>query len=298
MRRLSTASLLLAASISVPRFALAQLVSDPTPTLAGTREVGLYLTGRMLSDAYSASTGKTAAGGAVTFGTHLSRIIAVQGGLSGAYSRQEYTYYKPPLWVFTPAVSLIVQRSTSADTQPYAIAGAGYEFVRYTHPRCDCDQSRSLGVANLGVGVRKMTGDHQALRFELTSQIGKGGPAFTALAGVSFFLGARTHYKTTKRAPDRIKAEPPVIRPAERTTVKPAAPPAAAPAPANPTPSNTVRSSRNPEPLPTGVGTVLMQLDGTQVDFSKPNWRDDAEPLLDALAQSGDAVLLPRVGRR
>jgi len=29
---------------------------------------------------------------------------------------------------------------------------------------------------------------------------------------------------------------------------------------------------------------VLLTIDGTQVDFNKPAWRDDAEPLLDGLA--------------
>jgi len=177
--------------------------------------------------------------------------------------------------------------------QPYALVGAGYEFVRYTHPRCDCDQSRSLGIANLGVGVRKMMSGRRAVRAEISSQIGQGGPAFTALAGMSIFLGTRSQY-SKMRPPAKVKSEPLPVRPIERTTVTPAAPPAAPPAarPAAPppaavttapTPANSVARSRAPQPLPTGVGTVLFQMDGTQVDFSKPTWRDEAEPLLDAL---------------
>jgi OOP family OmpA-OmpF porin len=286
MRRLLTASLFLAASVAMPRFAHAQFSSSGSTTLAGSREFGFFLSGRVLSDEYSAATGKTAFGGALAFATHLSSILAVQGGLAGNYSRQEYSYYKPPLYVFTPSVSLLIQRATGNSVQPYAVVGAGYEFVHYTHPRCDCDQSRSLGVANVGLGMRKMMNDRRALRFEVSSQIGKGGPAFTGLAGMSIFVGSRNQPATNKRPPSRVRPEPPVIRPVERATVTPAAPPAAPPpaaVPNNPVPSNTVRTSRGPEPLPTGVNAVLFQVDGTQVDFSKPNWRTDAEPLLDAL---------------
>jgi OOP family OmpA-OmpF porin len=32
------------------------------------------------------------------------------------------------------------------------------------------------------------------------------------------------------------------------------------------------------------VGAVLLQLDGTQVDFTKPTWRDEAEQMLNGLA--------------
>src|SRR4029078_1287337 len=102
---------------------------------------------------------------------------------------------------------------------------------------CDCDQSRSLGVANLGVGVRKMTSGRRAVRFEVTSQIGQGGPAFTALAGMSIFLGTRDQFAPRKRmpAPGQGRTEPPVIRPVQRSTNSGTAPgsaPAPAPAPA------------------------------------------------------------------
>jgi OOP family OmpA-OmpF porin len=48
-------------------------------------------------------------------------------------------------------------------------------------------------------------------------------------------------------------------------------------------PSNTVTRTRPPSPLPSGIGTVLLQFDGTQVDFTKPTWRDEAEQMLDGL---------------
>jgi outer membrane protein OmpA-like peptidoglycan-associated protein len=106
---------------------------------------------------------------------------------------------------------------------------------------------------------------------------------------MSIFMGSRDQYGKL-RAPGKLKTEPPVIRPVERTTVTPAAPPPARPAtnpPAPvttaPTPANSVSRSRAPQPLPTAPGSVLLKIDGTQVDFSKPAWRDEAEPLLDAL---------------
>jgi outer membrane protein OmpA-like peptidoglycan-associated protein len=82
-----------------------------------------------------------------------------------------------------------------------------------------------------------------------------------------------------------LKKEPPVTpRPVQRTTIQPATvPPAPAPAPVNPAPSNSVTRAPSTSPLPTGVGAVLLQVDGTQADFSKPTWRDDVEPLLDGL---------------
>jgi outer membrane protein OmpA-like peptidoglycan-associated protein len=205
------------------------------------------------------------------------------------YSRQEYSYYKPPLWTFTPTISLILQRSTDADVQPYALIGGGYEFVRYTQPRCDCEQSRSMGVGNLGVGVRKMLGSSKAFRAELSSQIGQGGPSFTGMAGMSFFVG--TAGKGTMRPPGRVR--PPTVVPVPgRATVRPAAPPAAAPAPApapapppaNPAPANNVTRAPSTSPLPAGVGAVLLSFDGTQIDFTKPTWNDDAEAVLDGLA--------------
>ena len=288
MRRLLTASLMLSASVAMPFSLSAQYAGS---SLAGTRELGIFLSGRMLSTEYSADEGKIGYGGAVSFGTHLKSILAVQGALAGNYSRQGYSYYRPPLLTFTPTISLILQRSTEANTQPYAVIGAGYEFVRFTKPRCDCDQSQSFGIGNIGIGVRRMTSGRRALRFEVSSQIGKGQPSFTALAGMSWFLGTRDAFgkQRTMRRPERVKPEPPVIVPKQTTTIRPAAPPPAAPTavvtppPGNPVPSNTVTRTKNPEPLPTGVGTVLLQFDGTQVDFSKPTWRDDAEPLLDGL---------------
>ena len=36
-------------------------------------------------------------------------------------------------------------------------------------------------------------------------------------------------------------------------------------------------------PLPTGVGAVLLSFDGTQVDFTRPEWRNEAATLIDAL---------------
>ncbi|HEU4878708.1 MAG TPA: OmpA family protein [Gemmatimonadaceae bacterium] len=283
MRRLLTSSLTLLLSASLPHLASGQSVYSSDASLAGTRELGIFASGRILSTEYSTDEGKLAYGGALTFSTHLKSTIAFQAGVSGNYSRQEFSYYKPPLLTFTPTISLILQRPTTASLQPYAVVGAGYEFIHYTHPRCDCDQSRSLGVANLGVGMRKMTSGRRALRFEVTSQIGKGGPAFTAFAGMSWFLGTRDQFKTM-RPPTRVKPEPPVIIP--KQTISNSAPPAAAPPPApvpGPTPSNTVTRTIQPSPLPAGIGTVLLKFDGTQVDFSRPTWRDEAETMLDGL---------------
>jgi outer membrane protein OmpA-like peptidoglycan-associated protein len=291
MRRSLTPSLILIMSAALPFSASAQFAAASDASLAGTRELGVFASGRLLSTEYSADEGKLGFGGAVTFATHLTSMIAVQGGIAGNYSRQGYSYYRPPLMIFTPTISVIIQRSTTESVQPYLLAGAGYEFIRYTKPRCDCDQSRSLGVGNIGVGVRKMTSGRRALRFEVSSQIGKGGPAFTALAGMSWFLGTRDQFSKQRgmRRPDRVKSEPPV-KPIPKTTTTiqratPAPPPVAPPtAPVtSPTPSNTVTRTRPPSPLPVGVGTVLLKFDGTQVDFSKPTWRDEAETMLDGL---------------
>jgi outer membrane protein OmpA-like peptidoglycan-associated protein len=288
MRRQLATSLLLLATALVPRAGQSQSVFDQDRSLAGMREVGIFGSGRVLSTEYSFEEGKTAFGGVFTFGTHLKPILAIQAGMGVNYSRQQYTYYKPPLWTFTPTISLILQRSTAADIQPYGIIGAGYEFIKFTQPRCDCEQSRSLGVGNLGVGVRKMLGSTKAFRAEVSSQIGKGGPAFTGMAGLSVFVG--TQGKRAMRPPAR-----PVISPVPaRTTVRPAspqaapaqvpAPPPPAPPPVNPAPANNVMRAPSTSPLPGGVGTVLLSFDGTQIDFTKPTWRDDAEPLLDGLA--------------
>jgi outer membrane protein OmpA-like peptidoglycan-associated protein len=287
MRRLLTTSLTLLLSVALPHLASGQSVYSSDASLAGTRELGIFVSGRLLSTEYSTDEGKLGYGGALTFATHLKSTLAFQGGIAGNYSRQEFSYYKPPLLIFTPTISLILQRPTSAGVQPYAVVGAGYEFIHYTQPRCDCDQSRSLGVGNIGVGVRRMTSGRRALRFEVSSQIGKGGPAFTAFAGMSWFLGTRDQFakQKTMRPPTRVKPEPPVIMPKERIvnsapTPAPAPPPAPVP---GPTPSNTVTRTIQPSPLPAGVGTVLLKFDGTQVDFSRLTWREEAEAMLDGL---------------
>lgn len=292
MRRLLVTSLILLITAVLPRTGGSQSVYSADQSLVGTRELGLFLSGRVLSTEYSVEDGKTAFGGAVTYGTHLKSNLAVQGGLGINYSRQEYSYYKPPLWTFTPTISLILQRSTASDLQPYALVGAGYEFVRFTKPRCDCEQSRSLGVGNLGVGVRKMMGSTRAFRAELSSQIGSGGPTFTGMAGMSMFLGGSSNPRV--RPPNRVRNEPPLVPiPKQSTTVRsgnnqparttPAPAPAPAPVPNNPAPSNNVTRPPSESPLPRGVGTVLLSFDGTQVDFTKTDWRNDAEALIDAL---------------
>ena len=292
MRRLLTTSLIILVSTALPVSGFAQSVYSASPSLAGTRELGVFLSGRLLSTEYSADEGKTGFGGALMFATHVKSAFAFQAGIAGNYSRQGYSFYRPPLMTVTPTISLIVQRSTATSFQPYALLGAGYEFVRYTKPRCDCDQSRSLGVGNIGVGVRRMTSGRRALRFEVTSQIGKGGPAFTGLAGMSWFLGTRDQFAGNMRPPQRRRTEPPLLpTPKQTTTIQPASPPASrpttsvapAPAPPPPMPSNTVTRTRPPSPLPSGIGTVLLQFDGTQVDFTKPTWRDEAEQMLDGL---------------
>ncbi len=286
MRRLVTTSLILLTTTALPRAAQSQSVFQAEQGLAGTREIGLFASGRILSTEYSTDQGKSAFGGAVTFGTHLKKSLAVQGGLGVNYSRQEYSYYKPPLWTFTPTISLILQRSTAADIQPYGLVGAGYEFVSFTKPRCDCDQSRSMGIGNIGVGVRKMLGSSRAFRAELSSQIAQGGPAFTAMAGISLFTGGNTQGRI--RPPGRVRNEPPLIPiPRQSTTVsgnRPAPAPTPPPAPAaNPIPSNSVTRAPSGSPLPRGVGSVLLSFDGTQVDFTRPDWRQDAENVIDAL---------------
>jgi OOP family OmpA-OmpF porin len=251
-------------------------------SLAGTREIGISAEGRVLSTAYSVPDGRSAIGGAVSAATHINSHFAVQGALGIAYSRQEGTYYKPPLVAFTPTISLLLQGSTAKEFQPYGLAGLGYEFVRYIRPRCDCNQSRSLGIGNVGVGVRKMIGDRRAFRFEASSQIASGGPAFSIGMGLSLFTGGAPRIvKAQPRPPGRVRTEPPVTIPPRtpvQTTPAPTSPPARTlpqPAPA-PAPA--------PPPAPNLAGTVLLTIDGTQVDFNKPAWRDDAEPLLDGLA--------------
>lgn len=288
MRRLVTTSLILLTMAALPRAGQSQSAFQVEQGLTGAREIGLFATGRILSTEYSSDKGKTAFGGAVTFGTHLKKSLAVQGGLGVNYSRQEYSYYKPPLWTFTPTISLILQRPTTADVQPYGLIGAGYEFISYTKPRCDCEQSRSMGIGNVGVGVRKMLGSSRAFRAEVSSQIGKGGPAFTAKAGLSLFTGGNTQGRV--RPPQRVRNEPPLIPiPRQSTTVsgnRPVPAPAPAPPPAQvltPTPSNSVTRAPSGSPLPVGVGTVLLSFDGTQVDFTRPDWRQDAQNVIDGL---------------
>ena len=218
MRRLVITSLILSAAAGLPRTVQSQSVFSVEQSLAGSREVGFFGTGRILSTEYSTEDGRAAYGGTVTFGTHLRSSLAIQGGLGVNYSRQEFSYYKPPLWTFTPTISLILQRSTAADIQPYAIVGGGYEFVSYTQPRCDCEQTRSLGIGNLGLGVRKMMGNSRAFRAELSSQIGKGGPTFTGMAGVSLFLGGSR--QPGIRPPGRVRSEPNVDSRDSRLTIR------------------------------------------------------------------------------
>jgi len=255
------------------------VISDGS--LSGTREIGLQVIGRVLSTEYSVSDGRSAIGGLGSFASHINRFLAVQGALGVAYSTQEGTFYKPPLFTFTPTLSLMLQTSTANEFQPYALVGAGYEFIRYTHPRCDCEQSRSLGIGNVGGGIRKMIRGRQAFRIEASSQIGSGGPAFTIGMGASFFVGGSPSVarKAEPRPPERVRPEPQVIPPQRTIPVQPAPQPAPPPAvrviPPSPPPAAPAKNL---------AGTVLLTIDGTQVDFNKPSWRNDAEPLLDGLA--------------
>jgi OOP family OmpA-OmpF porin len=141
-----------------------------------------------------------------------------------------------------------------------------------------------------------MMGGTKAFRAELTSQIGSAQPAFTGIAGMSFFIGAPGRVKQMK-VPGAIRREPIGVPIPKQTSTSsgnattPATTPSTAPRPVttlpapapNPTPSNVVNRAANPAPLPTGIGAVLLQFDGTQVDFTKTTWRDDAEPMLDGL---------------
>lgn len=296
MRRLFIPSLIALTSAMLPHTALAQARNAPSVAgLAGAREFGIFATGRILSTEYSVEDARTAFGGAATFATHITNSFAIEGGLAMNYGRQLNSYYKPPLFTITPTVSLIVQRSSIAGFQPYGLVGAGYEFIRFTKPRCDCDQSRSLGVGHAGIGFRKMLGGTRAFRAEVSSQIGKGGPAFTGMAGFSFFSGLSDRFarQRSMRTPGRVRNEPPLIPvPKQGTTVQPGtrpatgAPPQSQPQqPTGPAPGPVANTTRPVpvSPLPAGVGAVLLQIDGTQVDFSKPTWRDDAEPVIDGL---------------
>jgi len=260
------------------------LLAQNDGSLAGSKEIGLFAAGRVLSEAYSVSDGRSAIGGGIAAATHFNSHVAVQGALGVAYSRQNGTYYKPPLFAFTPTVSLLLSTSTANQFQPYALLGAGYEFVRYTKPRCDCDQSRSVGIANVGGGVRKMIGDRRAFRVEATSQIASGGPAFTISMGLSLFTGGSSRIvKSSPRPPERVRTEPPVSQPPRQTTPVRVIPPSPPPAPP-PAPSPAPAPSPVSTPPQNLAGTVMLIIDGTQVDFNKPSWRDDAEPLLDGLA--------------
>jgi outer membrane protein OmpA-like peptidoglycan-associated protein len=252
-------------------------------SLRGTREVGLLATARLLSEEYSVQDGRSGFGGNFLMASHFRSHLAVQGGLGIAYSRQEGTYYKPPLFTFTPTLSLILQGSTASDFQPYGIVGAGYEFVRFTHPRCDCEQSKSLGIANLGLGFRKMFSDRKALRFEVTSQMGKGGPSFSLSTGAAMFVGRRPAVvrRNFPRPPERVRPEPPVRTPP--VTIPQTSPlPTPSRTPTSP-PAAPPRSTVLPPLLVGPPGKVLVTIDGTKVDFNKPTWRIDAEPLLDEL---------------
>lgn len=287
MRRLILPLLVFASATSAGAQAGESAAPVSDGSLAGTREIGLFVTGRVLSTVYSVSDARSAAGGAVAAATHLTRFLAIQGALGVAYGPQDKTFYKPPLWTFTPTLSLLLQTSTANEFQPYVLGGVGYEFVRFTHPRCDCNQSRSLGIANVGGGVRKMFGDRRAFRIEATSQIASGGPAFSASMGMSLFVGGPTSVtKTGPRPPDRVRTEPPV-RPAPRTIPPQTVPqPPRAPQPApQQTPARVIPQTIIPTaPSPNLAGTILLTIDGTQVDFNKPTWRDNAEPLLDGVA--------------
>lgn len=265
MRRLVLPLFMFALAAPAAAIAAQSITTSATDgSLAGTREIGISATGRVLSTAYSVPDGRSAVGGAVSAATHINSHFAVQGALGIAYSQQENTYYKPPLVAFTPTLSVLLQGSTANEFQPYALAGLGYEFVRYTRPRCDCDQSRSLGIGNVGLGVRKMIGDRRAFRIEASSQIASGGPAFSIGMGLSLFTGGAPRIvKSQPRPPATVRKEPPVTIP----------PPIARPLP-----------QPAPAPVPNLAGTTLLTIDGTQVDFNKPAWRDDAEPLLDGLA--------------
>jgi len=287
MRRPVISLLFLALGVPAGSLAAQGVPVSADQSLSGTREIGLFVAGRVLSTFYSVDDARSALGGAVSLASHINSHVAIQGGLGVAYGRQDNTYYKPPLVTFTPTLSLILQGSTANDIQPYALVGGGYEFVRYTHPRCDCAQSRSLGIGNVGVGFRKMVGERRALRFEATSQIGSGGPAFTLAMGLSLFVGnTPTVMRIGPKPPDRVRNEPPVVIPPRIT---PPSPPPAPPSaqPAQPAPQQTparVIPQALPEPAPNLAGTILLTVDGTQVDFNKTSWRDDAEPLLDGVA--------------
>lgn len=285
MRRLVLPLLFLVLAVPAGTLAAQAIPVSPDQSLSGTREVGLFVTGRVLSTFYSVEDARSAVGGAVSLASHINPHLAIQGGLGVAYGPQDKTYYKAPLFTFTPTLSLILQGSTANDIQPYALAGAGYEFVRYTHARCDCNQSRSLGVGNVGVGVRKMVGDRRAFRFEATSQIGTGGPAFTLAMGLSLFVGhTPTIMRIGPKPPDRVKREPPVETVPRSTPPQspPPAPPSAQTPPQQAPPR--VIPQTLPEPAPNLAGTILLTIDGTQVDFNKTGWRDDAESLLDGAA--------------
>lgn len=280
MRRQALLLLLLALAVPAGTIAAQGVPVSPDQSLAGTREIGLFVTGRILSTFYSVDDARSAVGGAVSLASHINSHVAIQGGLGVAYGRQDYTYYRPPLVTFTPTLSLILQGSTANDIQPYVLAGGGYEFIRYTKPRCDCNQSRSLGIANVGVGVRKMVGERRAFRFEATSQIGSGGPAFTVAMGLSLFVGhTPTIMRIGPKPPERIRPEPPVVIP------QPSPPPAppSVQTPPQQAPARVIPKTL-PEPAPNLAGTILLTIDGTQVDFNKTTWRDDAEPLLDGVA--------------
>lgn len=268
MRRLVLPLLIVALAAPAATIAAQSIPTSATDgSLGGTREIGISATGRVLSTAYSVPDGRSAIGGAVSAATHINSHFAVQGALGIAYSRQENTYYKPPLVAFTPTLSVLLQGSTAKEFQPYALAGLGYEFVRYTRPRCDCDQSRSLGIGNVGLGVRKMIGDRRAFRIEASSQIASGGPAFSIGMGLSLFTGGAPRIvKSQPRPPATVRKEPPVTIPTSPPVVTRTVPPPA------------------PAPAPNLAGTTLLTIDGTQVDFNKPAWRDDAEPLLDGVA--------------
>jgi outer membrane protein OmpA-like peptidoglycan-associated protein len=152
--------------------------------------------------------------------------------------------------------------------------------VGFTHSGCACGKGKTIAIANVGAGVRKMMTDRSAFRIEASSQIGNGTPAFGMAMGMSFLVGrSPSIVKTRPTPPERIKPEPPVSVPPEGAPVQSPASPQPE-TPARVIPQDVVPST----PAPNLAGTVLLTIDGTQVDFNKPTWRDDAEPLLDGLA--------------
>jgi outer membrane protein OmpA-like peptidoglycan-associated protein len=82
-----------------------------------------------------------------------------------------------------------------------------------------------------------------------------------------------------------VRPEPPLVVPPART---PQTIPSTTPSrPAQVQPSTPTTTAPRPTALPALLagppGKILLTIDGTKVDFNKPTWRNDAEPLLDEL---------------